>query len=288
MVRAAKPRPVRPRLRANAVSNLLGTPEASRFGREILETALTNPLGIAPHWSAEAWALLANILVNDYLRNWNDAGKEELKKAENAVQHALAIDPDLALAHHSNGLIHRARGRHKEAREAFEYAVQCDHEFARAHAQLANEMVLIGETEGALGQINKAIELGRHDPAVGTFYWIKGRLYFFEKKYEEAIQPLKDSVEAQPNVWYNRLYLASAYTLAAKAHEAAGANARNKPKKFRDKAKKVLDDFRKHPQFGEHLLQNVEEYEKAHPSGHEVTRKARDNFYEGLADAIKA
>jgi hypothetical protein len=53
--------------RANAASNALVTPETSRFLREILEKALANPVGVAPRWVAETWALLANVLVNDYL-----------------------------------------------------------------------------------------------------------------------------------------------------------------------------------------------------------------------------
>src|ERR1700720_3336980 len=87
--------------RANAASNALATPETSRFLREILEKALANPVGIAPRWIAEAWALLANILVNDYLHSWNHAGKVELNGAEDAMHNALAIDAELVLAHHT-------------------------------------------------------------------------------------------------------------------------------------------------------------------------------------------
>src|SRR6516225_9230976 len=98
--------------RANMASNALVTPETSRFLREILEKALTNPVGVAPRWAAEAWALLANVLVNDYLQSWNNAGMVELNSAEDAVQNALAIDRNLVLAHHAKGLVLRARGDH--------------------------------------------------------------------------------------------------------------------------------------------------------------------------------
>src|SRR3954469_20555748 len=86
--------------RANAASNALITPETARFIREILQKALTNPVGVAPRWLAEAWALLANVLVNDYLHSWNHAGRAELNLADEAAANALAIDPELPLGHH--------------------------------------------------------------------------------------------------------------------------------------------------------------------------------------------
>src|SRR4051794_1905691 len=161
--------------RANTASNALVTPETSLFLREILEKALTNPVGVAPRWAAEAWAMLANILVNDYLHGWNHAGKEELNKAEDAAENALALNRDLPLAHHARGLVHRARGQHPEALEAFAGAVDLDPDFARALAQKANEWALLGVPRKALPRVERAIQLSPHDPALGSFYWVKGR-----------------------------------------------------------------------------------------------------------------
>jgi tetratricopeptide (TPR) repeat protein len=176
---------------ANAASNGLITPETSRFLREILQKALRNPVGVAPRWVAEAWALLANILVNDYLHSWNHAGRVELNEAEEAMENALAIDPQLALAHHSNGLIHRARGDHQAALDAFTQAVQFDPRFARALAQQANELTLLGRPQEALPRVEEAIKLDPHDPALGIFYWVKGRAHFFAGQYKEAIPEIR-------------------------------------------------------------------------------------------------
>jgi tetratricopeptide (TPR) repeat protein len=164
--------------RANTTANSLATPESSRFFREILEKALTNPVGVAPRWATEAWALLANVLVNDVLQSWSHAGIVELNMAEDAVENALALDRDLVLAHHAKGLVFRARGYHQAAYAAFADTVKLDKTFARAHAQLGNELTLLGKPTEALACVNEAIRLSPHDPASGTFYWIKGRAHF--------------------------------------------------------------------------------------------------------------
>lgn len=256
---------------ANAASNALFTPETSRFLREILEKALTNPVGVAPRWLAEAWALLANLLVNDYLHDWNHPGYAELNRAEEAAQNALAIDPNLALANHANGLNHRARGDHQAAFDAFSLAVDSDPNFARAHAQKGNELILLGRPEDALPCVEKAIELSPNDPALSIFYWIKGRAHFFTAQYDQAIPCLRKSVELQSNVWYNWLYLASAYALGEKKDIAT--------------ASAVLEQFKLQPQFGEYTVKLVEQLEKANPDTNDRVVDARKNFHDGLIAA---
>jgi len=195
---------------ADAVSNAVVSPEASLFIREILEKALTNPVGVAPRWAADAWALLANVLMNDYLNWWNYAGLAELRKADDAVQNALALNPNLAFAHHAMGLIYRATGQPNLARKAFRKAKCLDSGFARAHAQFGNQKAALGREDEVQDPLDTAIELGPRHPASGYFYWGKGRGYFQEEKWPLAIEWLGKSVDALPTVWYNRCYLAAA------------------------------------------------------------------------------
>jgi adenylate cyclase len=259
--------------RANAASNALATPETSRFLREILEKAFANPVGIAPRWIAEAWALLANILVNDYLHSWNHAGKVELNGAEDAMHNALAIDAELVLAHHTKGLIYRARGDHQAAYEAFARAVQLDPNFARAHAQKGNELTLLGRPNEALPCVDEAIKLSPYDPALGTFYWIKGRAHFVaaqsdDAQYDPAFESLEKSVELLPTVWYNWAYLVSALT-----------------RREVTKAKAALAQFADQPHFRGLTLEDVQKYERANPDDNESIVKARQALREGLKNA---
>jgi adenylate cyclase len=258
--------------RADAASNALVAPESSRFIREILEIALTNPVGVAPRWSADAWALLANVLVNDYLHHWNHAGEAELTKAEEAVQNALAMAPKLALAHHANGLIYRARGKHQAAFDAFARAVESEPAFARAQAQKGNQLVLLGKPKDALPYVDEAIKLSPHDQALGIFYWIKGRAHFFAEEFDAAIPALQKSVDIHPTVWYNWLYLVSAHALLP-----SGTGIKD--------AKEILEQFSRQPKFGKLTLKDVIEYEEANPNSDAAVIKARENFHKGLDDA---
>jgi len=263
--------------RANVAANSLATPESSRFFREILEKALANPESRSRPWAAEAQALLANILVNDYLHSWNQAGDDELDAAETAMKEALKTD--LPLAHHAKGLIYRARGYHKDARKAFARAVELDPTFARALAQEGNESTLLGKIEDALRSVNKAIRLSPYDPALGTFHWIKGRAHFVaaqsddepdkNAQYDKAIRSLKESVKRLSTVWYNWAYLVSAYL--ARGH--------------REEAVAILNQFTSQSQFREFTLEDVKKYEKANPDGHPLIVKAREAVYAGLKAA---
>jgi hypothetical protein len=48
-----------------------------------------------------------------------------------------------------------------------------------------------------------------------------GRAYFYAGKYGDAIPWLQQSVEGRGNLWYHRLYLVSADTLAGDRDAAA-------------------------------------------------------------------
>jgi tetratricopeptide (TPR) repeat protein len=269
---AVNPNPVATLSHANLASNAFFTPQMSRFIREILEKALSNPIGVAPRWLAEAWALLANLLVNDYLNSWNHAGKEELNKAEGAAENALALNRQLPLAHHARGLVHRARGEHPEALEAFTQAVELDNNFARALAQKANEWILLGAPRKALRRVQKAIQLSPCDPASATFYWIEGRAHFYAGAYVEAIPPLRKSVELQPNRWYPWAYLVSAYALSPNQQD-------------NNAATNVLRQFTSLPQFRGITLADVEEFEETNPDSNAVVVQARQNLHNGLIAA---
>jgi tetratricopeptide (TPR) repeat protein len=208
---------------ADAVANAVITPEVSLFIREILEKALTNPVGVAPRWEADAWALLANVLLNDYLNWWNYAGLAELRKADDAAHNALALDTDLPFAHHAAGLVYRARGQHNAARKAFRTAKQKDPGFARGHAQFGNEKSYLCRLDEVQDPLNTAINIDPLHPASGYFYWGKGRGFFLLEDWPNAILWLKKSVVSLPKVWYNRCYLAAAQHSSADPGDNAAA-----------------------------------------------------------------
>ena len=207
-------------LRLRATSLFFGSvvPENTLAARQLLQRSLS----LDPS-SAEAWARLAEVTISDHLNRWNGAGREQIAEAEEAARKALSLDPNNALAHKANGLIHRARDEHYSALEAFSRAIELDPNFASAYANKGSELTWVGRATETPPYVEQALRLSPHDPSIGIFHWIAGRAYFFAGQYEEAIPWLLKSVQARPNLWYNRAYLGSAYALLGRRDDAAKA-----------------------------------------------------------------
>lgn len=237
------------------------TPEHSQEARRLLEQAVQRD-----PYSAEAWGWLAEILAGEYLRGWNEAGKNELREADEAVRTAVAIDPNLAQAHYAEGLVRRAKGEQQAALTAFTRAVELDPNFARAYAEKGNELTRAGRPSEAIPLADKAVKLSPRDPALGGFYWIIGRAYFYMGKYHDAIPSLQKSVSARPNMWYNRLYLVSAYALSNHLDEALIA----------------LKEFNTRREFAGYTIERVKSSLEAVPDDNPIVVAARQKLQEGL------
>jgi adenylate cyclase len=253
-------------LRLRAESLFLGaiTPAHALAAQGLLEQSVRRDPS-----SAAAWAWLANVTIVQYLSHWNAAGLDQLVAAEDAVEQAMALDPNLALAHEDNGFVQRARGEHQEALAAFTRAIELDPDLARAYAQKADELIQVGRPGEAPALVEQAIRLSPRDPALGEFYWIMGRAYFYSGRYDQAIPWLRQSVELRSNVWYNRLYLVSAHALLGETEE----------------AKKVLQGFKRHFPGREYTVALIRSYERANPNSNPVVVAARAKFHDGLLRA---
>jgi tetratricopeptide (TPR) repeat protein len=188
-------------------------------------------------------------------------------EAEEAARKALSLDPNNALAYVANGLIHRAREEHHSAIESFTRAIELDRNFAFAYANKGAELMWVGRAAEAPAYVEQALRLSPHDPSIGIFYWILGRSHFFAEQYDDAAAWLLKSVQARPNLWYNRAYLVSAYALLGKREDAAKALA--------DLNRRFTD-----PVF---TLAVVTRHEnEATPSNDPIMVAMRHRFHEGL------
>jgi TolB-like protein len=151
------PQPDAIALRLRATSLFFGSvgPEHTLVVREMLRRSIE----LDPK-SAEAWARLAEVIVSDYLNRWNQTGEEPIAEAEEAIRNALLIEPANALVHLVYGFIHRARGDHHSALEAFSRAIELDQNFALAYAHKGNALTLIGRPAEALALVERDFSLG--------------------------------------------------------------------------------------------------------------------------------
>ena len=215
---AADANPLDERMRAMAANTGFPTPQKSLETRQHAETGLK-----ADPDNARLLGLLANVLASDVLNAWNGAGKPEVDRAEVAAKKAISLDHNTAIAHYALGFVHRLRGNHQAALDAFNEAIKIDPNLAKAYAQAANEMVFTGNAGGAIALAEKAAQLSPQDPSIGVFLWVKGRAYFTLCDYPKAIEALEESVRARPNLWFTQAWLVAAYALSNKDAEARNA-----------------------------------------------------------------
>jgi class 3 adenylate cyclase/TolB-like protein/Tfp pilus assembly protein PilF len=197
-------------MRLRAMAHLIDkvTPENASAARRDLEKAVA----LDPY-SAQAWADLAYVDVMEYVNGWNNATKELVVRAEQAVQKAHTIDASIAISHVAQGWLRRVEGDHEGAVAAFDEALRLDPNLTTAFAEKANELIYLGRAKEAPTLITKAIDLSQRDPELGKFYSIIGRAYFHTKDYGKAIHWLQKSIQERPTAWFTRAYLISAYAL---------------------------------------------------------------------------
>jgi adenylate cyclase len=223
--------------------------------------------GLLVSSAAETAALTATTVLCEYLNRWNDAGPAEMERAEAAIEHAFAHNPDFFLAHYARGFLHRARGQHQEALAAFDQTIKIAPEFARAHAQKGEQLVYLGRLREGIAEVERALQINPNSTVRGYFHWVIGRALFFLEQDAEAIPRLRQSVREWPEVWYNRLYLVSALAHAGQ-RVAAG---------------RTLRAF--YTRYPGYTLARVIENEGATPGDHQVVVAGRERFHEGLRRA---
>jgi adenylate cyclase len=257
-------------LRLHAMALLLSpiTRDHHLAARRYLEESLR----LGPE-SAEAWGQLANLMMNDYYNHWLQLGEtldDLLREAESAVDKALRLDPTVAIAHVADGMVRRARGDHLGALDAFDQAVHLDPNFARAWAQKANELVMVGRPEEAPPLALRAITLSPRDPALPVYYWHIGRAYFVMKKYDDAIVWIRKSVQLRDNAWYTWAYLVSAYALTKQEDQ--------------PQAIAAISEFKQ--KFKEYTVETIRRvYEKENPQSNERMKESIEELSKGLLAA---
>jgi TolB-like protein len=112
---------------------------------------------------ALAWVGLADALtlLYDY---GHESAENTLNEAESAINRALKLDPNLAEAYASLGLLYSNRHEGSEAIRALNKAVENQPSYAEAHNWLSWNYQLLGKAELALKSAKKAVELNPLSP----------------------------------------------------------------------------------------------------------------------------
>ncbi|TMI68841.1 hypothetical protein E6H16_01125 [Candidatus Bathyarchaeota archaeon] len=140
--------------------------------------------------------------------NWEIDKKANHERAKTEVAAALELDPNLAEAHTTRGLILDCDLDFKGAEEEFKKAIELKPSYATAHQWYFQILEAESRWDEALKQIEKAVEL---DPFSQIINLNHADYYFSRRDYEKALELTKKAVELNPNYAIAHFQLVGTY-----------------------------------------------------------------------------
>lgn len=186
-------------LRARFLLHKANSPQRSGFDKQ----GVTNCIGYyekaiaADSTFAEAYAGLANAWFN--LSAWGFLpAYEGFPKAKAYSTKAIEYDPDCAEAHAVMGahFIWGGGRNIAEGSKELKKAVELNANFSTAHQWYAQSLMITGPIEEARIHVNRALELESYFWVVQT---LSAWIYYFEKKYDKAIEDCKVARSLNPD-----------------------------------------------------------------------------------------
>lgn len=181
------------------------SPADIQRGIEYFQRAIAkDPSYAPPHTGlADAYALLGSIGI-DVL-----PPREAMPKAKAAALEAVKLDDSLAEGHTSLAYARQSYDWDLDAAEReFKRAIELNPGYATAHHWYAHFFLAKGQPEQALTEIQRARAL---DPLSLIINIGVGWCYYHARRYDEAIQQYRATLELNPNLSLTHVTLAMAY-----------------------------------------------------------------------------
>ena len=168
--------------------------EESDAGYRLCERALS----IDPN-NIRALTWLSAKSLYSVTRGLSAAPEGDLRRADELVSKALALDPNYARAHSLKGGILRAQGSLGEAIAEHERALALDPALVVADEGLGQDYLFLGQFEESLEFNDKAIRLSPHEPTLFLLYNNQAADHFGLKQYDQAIESARRAIAIDPN-----------------------------------------------------------------------------------------
>lgn len=117
---------------------------------------------------------------------------------------AIKLDPELASAYHSRGLVYKMRGDFNDALRDFAQALRLAPNVAETYNDRGNVFYDLGQLDKALNDYNRALEL---DPGMAKVYNNRGLVYTQRKQYDRALVEFDQTIKldtSYDDAFYNR------------------------------------------------------------------------------------
>jgi adenylate cyclase len=146
--------------------------------------------------------------------------KGDLKRGDELVSQALALDPNYAYGHHFKAEILLFQARFKEAIAEEERALALDPTTVNAYEGLGQAHLGLGEFERSFEFFDKAIRLSQHDPTLPNWYRGKASAHFALRQYDQAIEWSHRTIAVNPTDQFAHKFLIASLALGGDETEA--------------------------------------------------------------------
>jgi TolB-like protein/class 3 adenylate cyclase/Flp pilus assembly protein TadD len=170
--------------------------------------------------SVEAMCRLADILVTRANDNMSDSAADDIARAEELIDRALAASPRSWHPHLVKGRVLYLQRRLEEAILEFETSLSIN----RNSVSLLHLLALCKLNNGSIEEVipleRQAIRLSPREPRIGWWYCTIGRVHLLQSRINEAIIWLEKARTNIPAASIVRASLASAYALKGETERA--------------------------------------------------------------------
>lgn len=213
---------------------------------------------------AQALTGIALSHVIDVLNRWSIAPQWQVNIAREAAEHALALDPASALAHHARAHVAMLQGCHFEAWAGFRRSVELQPRLGHPYLRMAVLKLELGMADSAAPELKEARRCAASMPGLKSqVRFVEGMIALHLGDDIRAVRMLEESCRLNPQAMAHQ-WLASVNALRGREDEAAAH----------------LAQFRRLT--SPHTIGSLKASERSH---NPVFVKQRSRFYEGLRRA---
>jgi tetratricopeptide (TPR) repeat protein len=136
-----------------------------------------------------------------------------LERGEALLRRAIAVSPQISLAHFYLGMLEKNRARPRAALAAFTKVLELNPSYAPAYAQVGHVLSRIGQLNEAMEHVRYAIRLSPKDHAAGVWTLFGGQIELELGHDDLALEWLSRAAELTPRSPFAQASLAAAYAL---------------------------------------------------------------------------
>ena len=224
-LRAARERPSNPDagdlvMRGYAILDSQPNKAALKDAQTLFERALAIDAQSVP--ALEGLARTLTSLLSFF---WSQDPAGDLARVEEAIDRALALQPQNSSAHDAKGALYSFKRQYPAAIAELEAAIADDSNDADAHAKASFYKLFAGHSEEGFGGVETALRLSPRDRNVPIWQYWMCHLNTHLAQWDEAIEWCRKAIAGNPSNWYSYVDLAAANAWAGHEKEAKEAAA---------------------------------------------------------------